>query len=295
MATVEMWTFTVQTPPNLDLSGFKVEATDGDIGKVDEATNEVGSSFIIVDTGPWIFGKKVMLPAGVIRDIDPDTETIFVNHTKDEIKNAPEFDEERYRDQGVPRRARRLLRPRGHTRPRGPLARDPYQRSRSPASAGLRRCAMTSSAHGGLRPRPLERGAQMSTTADQSLSHVSAISLFVEDVQTAKSFYEAIFGVEVVFEDETSVCVKFDQLFVNLLLSSSAEQQVEPAPVAGRDVRVALPAQHLDRRRRRGVRCPAGARRELLTGPVDRPWGMRVATFTDPDGHSWEIAQGLGS
>ena len=99
MATVEMWTFTVQTPPNLDLSGFKVEATDGDIGKVDEATNEVGGSFIIVDTGPWIFGKKVMLPAGVIQDIDPDTETIFVNRTKDEIKNAPEFDEQRYRDQ----------------------------------------------------------------------------------------------------------------------------------------------------------------------------------------------------
>jgi hypothetical protein len=99
MATVEMWTFTVQTPPNLDLSNFKVEATDGDIGKVDEATNEVGGSFIIVDTGPWIFGKKVMLPAGVIRDIDPDAETIFVNHTKDEIKNAPEFDEARYRDQ----------------------------------------------------------------------------------------------------------------------------------------------------------------------------------------------------
>ena len=99
MATVEMWTFTVQTPPNLDLSGFKVEATDGDIGKVDEATNEVGSSFIIVDTGPWIFGKKVMLPAGLISDIDPDTETIFVNRTKDEIKNAPEFDEERYHDQ----------------------------------------------------------------------------------------------------------------------------------------------------------------------------------------------------
>ena len=97
MATVEMWTFTVQTPPNLDLSGFKVEANDGDIGKVDEA-NDVGSSFIIVDTGPWIFGKKVLLPAGVIRDIDPDTETIFVNRTKDEIKNAPEFDEQRYHD-----------------------------------------------------------------------------------------------------------------------------------------------------------------------------------------------------
>jgi len=98
MATIEMWTFSTQTAPNIDLSGFKVEATDGDIGKVDEATNEVGSSFIVVDTGPWIFGKKVMLPAGLIRDIDPDTETIFVARTKDEIKNAPEFDEQRYHD-----------------------------------------------------------------------------------------------------------------------------------------------------------------------------------------------------
>ena len=99
MATIEMWTFSTQTAPNIDLSGFKVEATDGDIGKVDEATNEVGSSFIVVDTGPWIFGKKVMVPAGLIRDIDPDAETVFVNRTKDEIKNAPEFDESTFRDE----------------------------------------------------------------------------------------------------------------------------------------------------------------------------------------------------
>ena len=100
MATIEIWTFAVATPPNIDLTGFTVEARDGKIGKVDEATHEAGGSFIVVDTGPWIFGKKVMLPAGVIRDIDPDTETIFVDFTKDEIKNAPEFDEKTYRDQG---------------------------------------------------------------------------------------------------------------------------------------------------------------------------------------------------
>jgi hypothetical protein len=99
MAIVEMWTFSANTAPNIDLTGFKVEATDGDIGKVDEATSEVGGSFIIVDTGPWIFGKKVMIPAGLVQDIDPDAETIFVNRTKDEIKNAPEFDEQRYHDQ----------------------------------------------------------------------------------------------------------------------------------------------------------------------------------------------------
>jgi hypothetical protein len=99
MATTEMWSFTVATPPNVDLTGFKVEARDGSIGKVDEATHDAGGSFIIVDTGPWIFGKKVMLPAGTVRDIDPDTETIFVNLAKDEIKNAPEFDEQTYREQ----------------------------------------------------------------------------------------------------------------------------------------------------------------------------------------------------
>lgn len=99
MAIVEMWSYTVTTPPTIDLTGFEVEATDGKIGKVDEATHETGGSFIVVDTGPWIFGKKVMIPAGLITEIDPDTETILVSRTKDEIKNAPEFDEQRYHEQ----------------------------------------------------------------------------------------------------------------------------------------------------------------------------------------------------
>ena len=99
MATVEMWTYTIDTPPTIDLTGFKVEAMDGDIGKVDEATNATDTSYLVVDTGPWTFGKKVMLPAGVVRDVDPDAQTVFVNRTKDEIKNAPEFDEQRYHDQ----------------------------------------------------------------------------------------------------------------------------------------------------------------------------------------------------
>jgi len=103
MAIAEMWTFTIATPSvdltNVDLTGFKVEAVDGGIGKVDEATHEAGGSFVVVDTGPWIFGKKVMLPAGVVRDVDLDTETIFVNLAKDEIKDAPEFDENTYRSE----------------------------------------------------------------------------------------------------------------------------------------------------------------------------------------------------
>jgi hypothetical protein len=79
--------------PETDVVGFKVESLDGSIGKIDESTDDAGSAFIVVDTGPWIFGKKVMLPAGVIREIDVDSETVYVNRTKDQIKNAPEFDE----------------------------------------------------------------------------------------------------------------------------------------------------------------------------------------------------------
>ena len=94
---VGLWDYSDQTYA-ADLTGYSVEAADGGIGKIDEATKEVGSSYIVVDTGPWIFGKKVMLPAGVIERVDRDDEKVYVNRSKDEIKDAPEFDENRYRE-----------------------------------------------------------------------------------------------------------------------------------------------------------------------------------------------------
>ena len=98
MAHMEIWTFRDTTLSQQNLSGLKVEALDGSIGKVDDATYDVGSSQIVVDTGPWIFGKKVLLPAGVVSRVDLDTETVFVNRTKDQIKNAPEYDEDKNQD-----------------------------------------------------------------------------------------------------------------------------------------------------------------------------------------------------
>jgi len=98
MAHMEIWTFRDTTLSQQNLSGLKVEALDGSIGKVDEASNDVSGSFIVVDTGPWIFGKKVLLPAGVVSRVDLDTETVFVNRTKDQVKNAPEYDEDKNQD-----------------------------------------------------------------------------------------------------------------------------------------------------------------------------------------------------
>jgi hypothetical protein len=97
--SADLWTHRDTNVGTMNLTGFSVEAIDGSIGKIDEATNDVGSSYIVVDTGPWIFGKKVLLPAGVIDRVDTDDENVYVDRTKDQIKDAPEFDEERYQEQ----------------------------------------------------------------------------------------------------------------------------------------------------------------------------------------------------
>jgi len=96
----DIWTFRdYESWANTDITGFRVEAIDGEIGSIDEATYDVGSSYLVVDTGPWIFGKKILLPAGVIDRVDVSDERVYVNRMKDEIENAPEFDEDRYRDE----------------------------------------------------------------------------------------------------------------------------------------------------------------------------------------------------
>ena len=89
----DLWTYneSVERPKTLD--GFDAVALDGDIGKIDEATYDVGASYIVVDTGPWIFGRKVVIPAKAIVRLDIPDERVFLRLTKDQIKGSPEFDE----------------------------------------------------------------------------------------------------------------------------------------------------------------------------------------------------------
>ncbi len=84
--------------PPIDITGFDVEAQDGHIGKIDEATYEDGVGCLVVDTGFWIFGKKRMLPAGVVTRVDPDEKKVYVSMTKDQIKQAPDYNPDRHRD-----------------------------------------------------------------------------------------------------------------------------------------------------------------------------------------------------
>ena len=90
---IEMWVLREAVWHEFDVVGFDVEARDGSIGKVDEATWDIRAGRIVVDTGPWIFGRRVLLPAGVIERIDPDEKTVFVACTKEQVKEAPEYDD----------------------------------------------------------------------------------------------------------------------------------------------------------------------------------------------------------
>jgi hypothetical protein len=82
-----------------DVVGFDVQATEGSIGKVDQATYDADASYLVVDTGPWIFGKRRMLPAGVIERIDYEGRQVFVNLTKDQVRDAPDYDAIRDQDE----------------------------------------------------------------------------------------------------------------------------------------------------------------------------------------------------
>lgn len=118
---------------------------------------------------------------------------------------------------------------------------------------------------------------------------IGAITLFVEELDTAKRFYEDVFELPVHFEDDNSAVFRFGETLVNLLSTSAAPELIEPGAVASQEAgsRFVLSVEVEDvdatcaELRARGV--------ELLNGPMDRPWGLRTASFRDPGGHIWEI------
>ncbi|MFD7709765.1 VOC family protein [Streptomyces sp. NPDC059785] len=120
---------------------------------------------------------------------------------------------------------------------------------------------------------------------------ISAITLFVEDLEATKRFYREVFRLPVTYEDDNSAVFDFRNTIINLLRSTAAHELISPArvaaPDAGSRLQLTLPVDDLD------AMCKELTTRgvTLLNGPMDRPWGIRTASFRDPGGHIWEIAQ----
>lgn len=120
---------------------------------------------------------------------------------------------------------------------------------------------------------------------------IHAITLFVEDLEAAKEFYRRVFGLPVAFEDEASAVFKFGNTLVNLLRTTAAPELITPATVASPEVgsrfQFTIEVDDVD-----GMCAELASRGvKLLNGPMDRPWGVRTASFRDPGGHIWEIAR----
>ena len=132
-------------------------------------------------------------------------------------------------------------------------------------------------------------------TEDDAMSawpqSIFAITLFVKDLEKAKHFYQKVFGLPVVFEDDNSAVFKIGDTLINLLKTTAAGELVEPATVASHEAgsRMVFTI-HVDDVDAMCTELTAGGV-ELLNGPMDRPWGVRTASFTDPGGHIWEIAK----
>jgi catechol 2,3-dioxygenase-like lactoylglutathione lyase family enzyme len=129
----------------------------------------------------------------------------------------------------------------------------------------------------------------------ESLKSVGAITLFVEDPQRSKAFYEKVFEAPLVFEDEHSAAVRFENTIINLLATPEAPELIAPAAVGGPEA--GARSQFTIFVEDANAVCQDLANRgvELLNGPIDRVWGMRTAAFTDPDGHVWEVAQQIAA
>jgi hypothetical protein len=87
---MDIWTYREGAGGDTPLEGFDVEAADGGIGRVDSVSTEEGASYLVVDTGPWIFGKRILLPAGVVESVDADLGLVRVGCTKSQVRRAPE-------------------------------------------------------------------------------------------------------------------------------------------------------------------------------------------------------------
>ena len=119
---------------------------------------------------------------------------------------------------------------------------------------------------------------------------ITAITLFVDDLAEAKRFYLAVFGLPIVYEDAVSCVFRFGPTLVNLLAVGAARELVAPATVGEpSDPRAVLTITVDDVDATCAEIVKRGAM--LLNGPMDRPWGVRTASFRDPAGHVWEIAK----
>ena len=77
------------------LTGYHIQAADGNIGHVDDFIVDDKSweiRYLVVDTRHWLPGPKVLLAPGWLKKIDWATSKVLVESKRESIKNSPPYD-----------------------------------------------------------------------------------------------------------------------------------------------------------------------------------------------------------
>jgi len=81
-----------------DIAGYSLQAADGVIGTISATNGDVGRSYLIATGGAWNQGRTVMLPPGIVDRIDRDERVVHVSCSRDQVRAAPPFENDRYQD-----------------------------------------------------------------------------------------------------------------------------------------------------------------------------------------------------
>src|SRR5271156_3109704 len=77
------------------IKGYAIEATDGRLGTVSDFLFDDASwlvRWLVVDTGKWLSGRKVLLPPLVLGHLDPMRQEFSVKLTMQQVKDSPDID-----------------------------------------------------------------------------------------------------------------------------------------------------------------------------------------------------------
>jgi uncharacterized protein YrrD len=75
-----------------ELRGYAISAVDGDLGTVKDVYFDDRFwliRYLVVSTGPWLVGRKVLLSPVSITDVAWDSNTISVRLTKEQVRRSP--------------------------------------------------------------------------------------------------------------------------------------------------------------------------------------------------------------
>lgn len=78
-----------------NVTGYKIHATDGEIGKVvdyiiDDDNWQI--IYLVIETGTWLDSRKVLVPVSWIKEVNWDNSLVVVSVSTERVKNSPKFD-----------------------------------------------------------------------------------------------------------------------------------------------------------------------------------------------------------